>query len=159
MSRVAAGSGNEGSVGDLLDKEYVAAWGNGNAIVTFGDFRLGQKGGFISARIFSSVTHDGGNSWSTPQVISGALDEAFVSTPVVTADGRIVVSFLNTTDLNTGRDDYEVVEVSPATGARIAGPTKVALRLAGLLLVCGEPRVEVDLPDAGARARGQLAAV
>src|SRR5512142_971139 len=25
--RVAAGSGNETSVGDLLDKEYVAAWG------------------------------------------------------------------------------------------------------------------------------------
>ena len=42
--RVAAGSGVETSVGDLLDKEYVAAWGNGNAIVTYGDFRLGQKG-------------------------------------------------------------------------------------------------------------------
>ena len=42
------GSGTETSVGDLLDKEYVAAWGNGNAIVTFGDFRLGQKGAFIS---------------------------------------------------------------------------------------------------------------
>src|SRR5437762_2946039 len=27
--RVAAGSGNEGSVGDLLDKEYIAAWGDG----------------------------------------------------------------------------------------------------------------------------------
>ena len=42
--RVAAGSSIETSVGDLLDKEYVAAWGNGNAIVTYGDFRLGQKG-------------------------------------------------------------------------------------------------------------------
>ena len=31
VSRVAAGSGNSTSVGDLLDKEYVAAWGNGNA--------------------------------------------------------------------------------------------------------------------------------
>ena len=35
----------------------------------------------------------------------------------------------------------------------------MASRLAGLLLVCGEPRIEVDLPDAGARARRQLAAV
>jgi hypothetical protein len=131
VSRVAAGSGSAGSVGDLLDKEYVAAWGNGNAIVTFGDFRLGQKGGFISAKIYSSVTHDGGNSWSAPTLISGALDEAFVSTPVVAADGRVFVSFLNTTDLNTGRDDYEVVEVSPATGARIAGPTKVATVIDG----------------------------
>src|SRR5256885_11276413 len=43
--------------------------------------------------------------------------------------------------------------------ARNAGPTAVALRLAGLLLVGGEPRVEVDLPDAGALARRQLAAV
>jgi len=67
--RVAAGSGNEGSVGDLLDKEYVAAWGNGNAIVTFGDFRLGQKGSFVSGKILSSVTHDGGATWSTARVI------------------------------------------------------------------------------------------
>ena len=72
------------------------------------------------ARIFGSVTHDGGQTWSTPQVISGSLDEAFVSMPVVAADGRIFVSFLNTTDLATGRDDYEVVEVDPATGRRSA---------------------------------------
>jgi hypothetical protein len=141
VSRVAAGSGTATSVGDLLDKEYVAAWGNGNAIVTFGDFRLGQKGGFISAKIYSSVTHDGGNTWSTPQLISGSLDEAFVSTPVVAADGRIYVSFLNTTDLTTGRDDYEVVEVSPATGARLSGPVKVATVIDGA----------TDYPIAGGR--------
>jgi hypothetical protein len=129
--RVAAGSGNEGSVGDLLDKEYVAAWGNGNAIVTYGDFRLGQKGSFVSGKIFSSVTHDGGATWSTPRVISGALDEAFVSVPTVAADGRIYVAFLNTTDLVTGRDDYEVVEVSPSTGGLVAGPFKVATVIDG----------------------------
>jgi hypothetical protein len=129
--RVAAGSGTETSVGDLLDKEYVAAWGNGNAIVTYGDFRLGQKGSFISAKIYDSVTHDFGKTWSTPQVISGSLDEAFVSTPVVAADGRVYVSFLNTTDLTTGRDDYEVVEVSPTTGALLHGPTKVATVIDG----------------------------
>jgi len=72
--RVAAGSGTETSVGDLLDKEYVAAWGDGNAVVSYGDYRLGQGGSFISARIFASVTHDGGASWSTPRVISGSLD-------------------------------------------------------------------------------------
>jgi hypothetical protein len=141
VSRVAAGSGTETSQGDLLDKEYVAAWGNGNAIVTFGDFRLGQKGSFISAKIYSSVTHDAGNTWSTPQVISGSLDEAFVSTPVVASDGRIYVSFLNTTDLNTGRDDYEVVEVSPSTGARLSGPVKVATVIDGA----------TDYPIAGGR--------
>ena len=129
--RVASGSGVETSVGDLLDKEYVTAWGDGNAIVTFGDFRLGQKGGFVSARIMDAVTHDGGQTWTAPQVISGSLDEAFVSVPVRAADGRIYVSFLNTTDLATGRDDYEVVQVDPTTGAALAGPTKVATTIDG----------------------------
>jgi len=129
--RVASGSGNFGSIGDLLDKEYVAAWGNGNAIVTYGDFPLAQKGSFTVARVFSSVTHDGGTTWSKPQVISGNLDQAFVSVPTVAADGRVYAAFLNTTDLTTGRDDYEVVELSPSTGARIAGPFKVATTIDG----------------------------
>src|SRR4051812_16225960 len=71
--RVAAGSGVETGVGDLLDKEWVAAWGHGNAIVTFGDFRLGQKGSYISGRIFAVVTHDGGATWSKPMPIGGTL--------------------------------------------------------------------------------------
>jgi hypothetical protein len=129
--QIASGSGNFGSVGDLLDKEYVAAWGNGNAIVTYGDFPLAQKGSFTIARIFSSVTHDGGATWSKPRVISGTLDQAFVSVPTVAADGRIYAAFLNTTDLATGRDDYEVVELSSTTGGRIAGPFKVATTIDG----------------------------
>jgi hypothetical protein len=130
-SVVAAGSGNEGSVGDLLDKEWVAAWGHGNAIVTFGDFRLGQLGSFVSARIYASVTHDHGATWSAPVLISGTLDQAFVSVPTVAADGRIYVAFMNTGDLTTGRDTYEAVEVSPATGARVAGPFPVGLVIDG----------------------------
>jgi len=128
---IARGSGVETSVGDLLDKEYVAAWGDGNAIVTYGDFRLGQKGALVSARIHALVTHDGGATWSASHVISGNLDEAFVSVPTVTSDGRVFVSFLNTTDLVTGRDDYEVVQVDPNTGARLAGPFKVATVIDG----------------------------
>jgi hypothetical protein len=126
VSRVAAGSGNATSVGDFLDKEYIAAWGDGNAIVTYGDFRDVQKGTTVSARIYASVTHDAGATWSKPVVISGALDQAFVSVPTVASDGRIYVAFLDTTDTTTGRDTYEVVEVSPATGARVAGPFAVA---------------------------------
>ena len=129
--RVAEGSGTFGSVGDLLDKEYIAAWGDGHAIVTFGDFRLAQKGSFVSGKIYSSVTHDGGATWSTPQLISGNLDQAFVSVPTVAADGRIYVAFLNTTNLQNGRDDYEVVEVSPSTGARVFGPVKIATTIDG----------------------------
>jgi hypothetical protein len=129
--RIATGSGSFGSVGDLLDKEYIAAWGAGNAIVTFGDFRLAQKGSFVNAKIYASVTHDFGTTWTKPVVISGGLDEAFVSVPTVAADGRIYVTFMNTTDLATGRDDYEVVEVDPQTGARVAGPFKVATVIDG----------------------------
>ena len=129
--RVASGSGNFGSVGDLLDKEYIAAWGDGNAIVTFGDFRLGQRGSFQSARIYAAVTHDGGATWTKPQLISGDLTSAFVSVPTVAADGRVYVAFLNTTDEVTFRDDYEVVEVSPQTGARVFGPVKVATAIDG----------------------------
>jgi hypothetical protein len=115
----------------LLDKEYIAAWGAGNAIVTFGDFRLGQKGVLLTGQIYASVTHNFGATWSKPVLISGTLDQAFVSVPTVAADGRIYVAFLNTTDLTTGRDDYEVVEVSPATGQRLAGPFKVATTIDG----------------------------
>ena len=129
--RVASGSGVFTSVGDVLDKEYVAAWGTGNAIVVYGDFRQGLRGSFVSAIIHSSVTHDGGDTWSPLNSISGNLDEAFVATPVVAADGRIFVSFLNTTDLATGRDDYEVVEVSSATGAAVGEPVKVATTIDG----------------------------
>jgi len=128
---VAAGSGNEGSVGDLLDKEYVAAWGHGNAIVTYGDFRADSPGAFTTGRIYDSVTHDGGAHWSKPTLISGSLDQSFVSVPTVAADGKIYVSFLNTTDLTTGRDDYEVVQVSPATGAAVGQPVKVATVIDG----------------------------
>jgi len=78
-SRIAQGSGVFTSVGDVLDKEWITAWGHGNALVTYGDFRQGQKGSFISAKIYASVTHDYGNSWSRPRLISGSLDEAFVS--------------------------------------------------------------------------------
>lgn len=130
--RVAAGSGVATSVGDLLDKEYVAAWGHGNAIVTYGDFKLGQKGNTIAADTFDQVTHDGGNTWTSPQLLSGGLDhQAFVATPVVAADGSIFVSFLNTTDLTTGRDDYEVDKVDRSTGAVIFGPIKVATTIDG----------------------------
>jgi hypothetical protein len=131
VSVVAHGSGVETSVGDLLDKEYVAAWGHGNAIVTYGDYRLLNKGAFSSAKIYAVVTHDYGKTWSAPTLISGSLDEAFVSVPTVAADGRIYVAFMNTNDLNTGRDTYEVVEVSPATGARLAGPFAVGLVIDG----------------------------
>ncbi len=132
VSVVGHGSGTETSVGDLLDKEYIAAWGHGNAIVTFGDFRLAQKGAYVSGKIHAVVTHDSGKTWTAPTVISGSLHDAFVSTPVVTADGRIFVSFMNTDDQSSGRDDYKVVQVDPMTGSAIGQPVDVGLVYDGL---------------------------
>jgi hypothetical protein len=130
VRRIAAGSGTETGVGDLLDKEYITAWGSGNALVTYGDFRLGQGGSLVSARIFASVTHDFGATWSTPRVISGSLDQAFVSVPTVARDGsgayHVYVAFMNTTEPD-GRDTYEFVEVSPRTAAPLSQPRPVAL--------------------------------
>src|SRR5262249_40786295 len=129
--RVESGSGVETGVGDLLDKDYVAAWGDGNAIVTYGDFKLGQKGALISARIHAAVTHDGGQTWSPPGVCSDPPDQSLVATPVGAANGRIFVSFFTTADLKTGRHDYEVVEVDPATGQALGAPVKVATTIDG----------------------------
>lgn len=132
-NRVASGSGNFGSVGDLLDKEYVAAWGDGNAIVTWGDFRLAQQGAVESITLYASVTHDAGATWSPKQPISGDRPFAFAPIPTVTADGRVFVAFENfPPERANGRDDYEVVEVDADTGARIAGPFTVATLVDGL---------------------------
>jgi hypothetical protein len=137
-SRVASGSGSIGSVGIFNDKEYIAAWGHGNAIVTWTVFNDGIGGSYISSPIFDVVTHDGGKTWSAGQAISGSAsfcigaqggdtcDQDQFSIPTVAKDGSIDVAFENTADLATGRDQYLVVKVDPETGARIAGPYKVA---------------------------------
>ncbi|HEU5363561.1 MAG TPA: sialidase family protein [Gaiellaceae bacterium] len=130
MQRVASGSGVATSVGDFLDKEYLTAWGHGNAIVTFGDFKQVQKGAVVSADIYDVVTHDGGKTWSQPTKISSDLGGSFASVPTY-AGGRVWVAFLNTpasrldpTKPEYGRDDYMVVEVDPTTGAPIADSLK-----------------------------------
>jgi hypothetical protein len=138
--RIVAGTGSFGSVGLLNDKEYLTAWGNGNAIVTWTEYNNGIQGSYISSPIFASVTHDGGNSWSTPVEISGsaafcigaqggnACNQSQFATPVVAADGSIYVDFINFADpITTGRDQYLVVKVDPNTGARVAGPFNVGL--------------------------------
>ncbi len=141
--RVAAGTGSFISVGTFNDKPYIAAWGDGNAIVTWTVFNDGIGGSYISSPIFDSVTHDGGITWTPPQEISGsasfcigaqggnACNQDQFSTPVVAADGSIYVAFENTASLTTGRDQYLVVRVDPATGQRVAGPYVVAQLIDG----------------------------
>jgi hypothetical protein len=141
--RVASGSGAKGSPGVVNDKDYIAAWGHGNAIVTWTVFNQGIHGSYISSPIFASVTHDGGQTWSPGVEISGSAafcvgaqggtkcDQDQFSVPAVAADGSIYVAFENTPDtfpacLNGCRYQYLLVKVDPTTGARIAGPYQVA---------------------------------
>ena len=133
---VANGTGSFGSKGTFNDKEFITAWGSGNAIVTYTKFRDGIKGSYGGSPIFAAVTHDGGATWSTPVEISGsapfcvgffgntACDQDQGSTPVVAANGAIYVSFISTRETTTFTDQYLVVQVDPATGQRIAGPFK-----------------------------------
>lgn len=137
-TRIVSGSGSANSVGLFNDKEYITAWGNGNAIVTWTEFNDGIGGSYISSPIFDSVTHDGGNTWSAPREISGSAsfcigaqggilcDQDQGSVPVVAADGSVYVAFENTASLTTGRDQYLVVKVDHNTGARLAGPYRVS---------------------------------
>jgi len=124
---VQPGSGILTSPGNSLDKEFLTAWGNGNAIVTWTNFLQAQKGNLVSVTTHSSVTHDGGQTWSEQNTISGAFTSSDFTTPKMTADGRLFTSFINTpAGSTTGRDDLEIAELSPSTGALIGGPTKIA---------------------------------
>ena len=136
--RVANGTGSFGSVGILHDKPYIAAWGSGNAIVTWSRFNDLKGGAYGGSPIFSSVTHDGGATWSTPHEISGsapfcigfgggtACNQDEFSVPTVAADGSIYIAFVSLANTTNFRDQYLVVKVDPQTGARVAGPFKVA---------------------------------
>jgi hypothetical protein len=138
-ARVVSGTGSANSPGLFNDKEMIAAWGNGNAIVTWTEFNDGIGGSYQGSPIFDSVTHDGGQTWSTPTEISGSgsfcvgfggttqCNQDQGSTPVVAVDGSIYVSFISSADNGPDfRDQYVVVKVDPATGARVGGPFKVA---------------------------------
>ena len=141
--RVASGTGTFSSPGIFNDKEYVTAWGSGNAIVTWTVFNDGKGGITINNPIFDAVTHDGGKTWTTGTEISGsapfcigaqggtACDQDQFSVPTVASDGSIRVAFESLANSTTGRDQYLVVKVDPTTGQRIAGPYQVAQLIDG----------------------------
>ena len=143
-ARVFSGTGNFSGPGISNDKEYLTAWGDGNAIVTWTVFNQGIGGSYINSPIYASVTHDAGRSWSAAVEISGsaafcvgasggnACDQDQGSTPVVAADGSIYVSFLSTRETTNYRNYYLVVKLDPNTGKRVAGPFKVADLVDGL---------------------------
>jgi hypothetical protein len=138
-SRVAQGTGYFGTPGVLNDKDYITAWGNGNAIVTWTVFNFGLHGSYINSPIYASVTHNGGRTWSSGTEISGsapfcrgtqggtACDSDQGSIPTY-SNGHLYVAFLSFGDFseNDYGDQYLAVELNPATGQRIEGPYRVA---------------------------------
>src|SRR5262249_40174078 len=129
MVRVAAGMGTFSTAGILNDKDYIAAWGHANAIVTWTQFNQGPGGSYISSPIFASVTHDGGNTWTAPAQISGSFVNDQGSIPVVAADGSIHVVFESTDQAVAPqyRGHLKMVNVDPATGLPLGAPAEVAL--------------------------------
>jgi hypothetical protein len=138
---IAAGSTSaNGSVGN--DKEYIAAWGHGNAIVTYDALTFDASGNFINQPVFATVTHDGGKSWSTPVEISGADLLGSAAVPVVAKDGSIYVSFLDFSNevAPLYRDQYSVVKVDPGTGKALTAPVNAGLVYDGV----GDYPINVD---------------
>lgn len=140
-SVVAVGPGSWMTPGPSQDKEMIAAWGHGNAIVTWTRFLLGKQGSYIQSPIYASVTHDGGKTWTSGVEISGAAsfcegagpgaaracNQSQYSWPVVAADGSIYVYFLTLDPASNDFDDQVVVvQVSPSDGRRVAGPWRIA---------------------------------
>jgi hypothetical protein len=129
--RVAAGSGTATGAEIDNDKPYIAAWGHGNAIVTWTEFIYGSNHSFEASPIFASLTHDGGNTWTAPLQISpqklGFQANQF-SVPVMAADGSLYVAFINLEQpsFENARDQYLVVKVDPVTGKAVRDPVKVA---------------------------------
>jgi hypothetical protein len=125
--RVAAGSGSPTGAEVNNDKEYIAAWGHGNAIITWTQFTFNSNHVFVESPIFASVTHDGGNTWTAPVQISGNLTADQASVPVVAADGSIDVAFETQESFgDNGHREYAVVKVDPVTGQPLQKPVKVA---------------------------------
>jgi hypothetical protein len=125
--RVAAGSGTTTGAEVNNDKEYIAAWGHGNAIVTWTEFMFDKNRNFTGSPIFASVTHDGGNTWTAPLQISAQKLGFQVnqgSVPVMAADGNIYVVFEQFG--SNGHDQFMVVKVDPATAKAVKDPVKVA---------------------------------
>ena len=140
-SVVAVGPGSWMTPGPSHDKEMITAWGHGNAIVTWSRFLLGKQGAYIQSPIYASITHDGGVTWTAPTEISGAAsfcegsgpgaanacNQSQFSWPVVTADGEVFVYFVTLDPTSADFDDQvAVVQVSPETGQRTAGPWLVS---------------------------------
>src|SRR5436190_1425993 len=73
-ARVAGGTGSFHRKGVLHDHPILTAWGDGNVLVTWIRYVFGPHFIIASAPVYDSVSHDGGDTWTTPTNISGSAD-------------------------------------------------------------------------------------
>jgi hypothetical protein len=134
------------------DKPYLAADDNpaspfaGSVYVTWSRFHFADRAAtqYLESPIFSSASHDGGHTWSTPREISGAnpaictfsgtslpndggCREDQFSSPVVAPDGTIYVAYENDQAIDDGqfRNQYLVVK-STDGGATWSTPVRAS---------------------------------
>jgi BNR/Asp-box repeat len=158
---VAAGKGSFSGRSVFHDHPVLAAWGNGNVIVTWIKYVIGnQAASLVTVPLVDAVSHDGGQTWSEVNDISGSApfctglaaehscDQTWGNAPAVSPAGDVVVSFYDTYlyapdgSTNLGRNTHMAVRVNPQTGALADGPHLIGLAYDGI--VEGDFPVSID---------------
>jgi hypothetical protein len=158
---VAAGKGSFFGRSIFHDHPVLAAWGDGNVIVTWIKYVIGNRAAsLVTVPLVDAVSHDGGRTWSGINEISGSApscmglaaehscDQTWGNAPAVSPTGDIVVSFYDTYlyapdgSTNLGRNTHYAVRVDPQTGALAGGPSTIGLAYDGI--VEGDFPVSVD---------------
>ena len=138
---VAHGSGPLEGKGVLNDNSRLVAWGNGNVLVLWLGYIVGDQGQTIRAPLEDAVSHDGGATWTSPRGISyqadfcvglqggHACNQNVNDAVAVSPAGDVIAEFTNTDQLgatsqegNFTRTTRMAVQIDAATGARTGGP-------------------------------------
>src|SRR5947209_732465 len=135
--------------GVFNDHPQLAAWGNGNVLVTWIREVLDSQQQLVTAPVYDSVSHDGGVTWTNPTEISGSApfcrgrqgdnrcDQTFGNAVAVTR-AWAVVTFQETDQeapdagAALGRNKYLSVIVDPISGRRMRGPTLIGQAYDGI---------------------------
>jgi len=130
----------------VIDKDYLTVDNSGGphdgrVYVTWTLFQFDSNGNYLRSPIVMAYSDDNGNTFSNPMEISGssaslcpvpspggpanACNNDQFSSPVVLADGTLVVGFENGNPASAPEDQYLTVRVNPDTFV-VQGPSKVS---------------------------------
>lgn len=134
------------------DHPVLAAWGNGNIVVTWIPYyyTASDQSQIATVPMAASISHDSAHHFSSPKLVSGsseqcvglsaphACDQTWGNAVTVSNDGTILATFYNTTQYrpdgstNLGRNSHFAVRLNPATGELSAGPSFIGLAYDGI---------------------------